>query len=91
MRSIWRYEVKISLMNDAPTDLMLTGDPVQFEALPQSRGIGFWAEHDSDKPEILRRFIIIGTGHPIPENAVYVGTAPRTEHGLVWYLYEVKN
>lgn len=91
MRTMWRYEVKINMVGDdsQPKEVMLTDDPVQFEPLPLSRGVGFWAEHNSDKPERLRKFIIVGTGHPIPEGAVYVGTPPRTEHGLVWHLYEV--
>lgn len=44
---------------------------------------------DDAKPETLRTFVIVGTGHQLPDAAVYVGTAPRTREGLVWHLYEL--
>lgn len=84
-RAVWRYQVSV----DGPETIGLTGDPVAFGALSYSAGIEFWAEHDDAKPEVPRTFVIVGTGHRIPDDAVYVGTAPRTREGLVWHLYEL--
>jgi hypothetical protein len=32
-------------------------------------------------------FRVFGTGHEIPDEYEYLGTAPRTEHNLVWHLF----
>ena len=84
-RVMYRYQVGL----DGPVTIGLTSDPVAVGALAYSAGVEFWAEHDDAKPEIRRAFVIVGTGHRIPDQAVYVGTAPRTPEGLVWHLYEV--
>ena len=84
-RAMYRYQVGL----DGSAEHELTGDPVAFGALAYSAGIEFWAERDDTKPAIVRTFVIIGTGHRIPDGARYVGTAPRTRDGLVWHLYEL--
>jgi hypothetical protein len=85
-RAVWRYQVNL----DGPTTIRLTGDPVAVAVdMPGDAGIEFWAEHDPSKPEVARTFAIVGTGHPIPAGAAYVGTAPRSRYGLVWHLYEL--
>ena len=84
-RSVYRYRVGL----DGPETIGLTSGPVAFGALARSAGIEFWAEHDDTRPELPRTFVIVGTGHPVPEGALYVGTAPRTPEGLVWHLFEL--
>ena len=84
-RSVYRYQVGLG----APVEISLTGNPVAFGALGYSAGIEFWAEHDDALPESARTFTVVGTGHRIPDGAVYVGTAQRTREGLVWHLYEM--
>jgi hypothetical protein len=85
MRAVFRYQVTL----DGPVTIGLTGTPVAFGALGYSAGIEFWAEHDDTLPAVPRTFAIVGTGHPVPDGAAYVGTAPRTREGLVWHLYEI--
>jgi hypothetical protein len=87
MRAVFRYQVSL----DGPETIGLTGNPVAFGALgySYSGGIEFWAEHDDTLPEVPRTFTVVGTGHPVPDGAVYAGTAPRTREGLVWHLYEI--
>jgi hypothetical protein len=84
-RAMYRYQVGL----DGPAEIGLTGDPVAFGTLAFSDGMEFWAEHDDAKPAAVRTFVVVGTGHPVPDGAVYVGTAPRTPEGLVWRLYEI--
>lgn len=84
-RAVHRYEVGL----DGPVEIGLSGNPVAFGALAHSAGIEFWAEHDEALAEVARTFVIVGTGHHVPEGASYVGTAPRTRDGLVWHLYEL--
>ena len=47
-----------------------------------------WAELDDAAPKVRRRFEFFGTGRPIPNGWVYVGTVQ--EGAFVWHLYEVK-
>lgn len=85
MRAVYRYQVGI----DGPEEIGLTSGPLAIGALGDSDGIEFWAEHDDAKAEVSRLFVIVGTGHRIPDGAVYIGSAPRTPEGLVWHLYEL--
>lgn len=86
MRYMTRHEVTLA----GPQDFKLNGEPVAFAPLPQSKGVVFWAEYDTDRPKFTRTFVCVGTGHEIPEGAVYVGTAPASaEHGIVWHLFEL--
>jgi hypothetical protein len=84
-RAMYRYQVGLG----GPVEIVLTGEPVAFGALGDSAGIEFWAEHDDAKPAAARTFVVVGTGHRIPEGAAYVGTAPRAREGIVWHLYEM--
>lgn len=84
-RAVYRYTVGL----DGAEVIGLTSDPVAFGALGYSAGIEFWAEHDEAEPEVPRTFLVVGTGHRIPEGARYVGSAPRTPEGLVWHLVEL--
>lgn len=72
-RRMFRYVVPI---DDRHHEIALTGDPV---AVGQQAfdAVEFWAEH------------IQPHGHPLPPNARWVGTCPRTPDGLVWHLYEM--
>ena len=84
-RVIYRHQVGL----DGSVQIGLTGDPLAFGALGYSAGIEFWAEHDDAKEPRVRTFVVVGTGHRIPDGATYAGTAPRTPDGLVWHLFEV--
>lgn len=48
-----------------------------------------WALVDTDQPEVVRRFEMVGTGHEIKEWPIaYVGTAHL--RALVLHIFEVK-
>lgn len=96
MKSIFRYTVP----HGDPVKLWLGGDPlhvaVSGEYGDPVHGVEFWAE--VDQPHAMgafrgrtrgRTFVVVGTGHPIPDTAKYWGTAPRSPEGLVWHLYEL--
>lgn len=46
----------------------------------------FWAVVDTDAPKSLRTFQIFGTGHPIPEGWVPMGSC--IDGNFVWHLFE---
>lgn len=85
-RHVYRYEIHV---DDMARVLWLTSDPVYIA----SRTIGvveIWAEFDSEEEPKEKKYLIVGTGHIIPDGAKYVGTT-LARHGLVWHLYELDN
>ena len=46
-----------------------------------------WAEVDPEREWLPRAFCVIGTGHPIPNHATYIGTAVGM--AFVWHIYEL--
>lgn len=84
-RSVFRYVVPV---DDQVHEIKLTGKPLAVDNGPREpRDVEFWAEHDDSQPEHAVKFLVVGTGHSVPEGGTYVGTAPRTREGLVWHLY----
>jgi hypothetical protein len=47
--------------------------------------VEFWAVEGGIVPRCFR---VVGTGHPMPEDARYVGTAVTPDGSLVWHLVE---
>jgi hypothetical protein len=84
-RRMYRYVVPV---DDQAHVFTLTGDPVAVAG--SDMAVEFWAEHDPDAGATDRAFQVFGTGHPLPDDATWIGTCPRTMLGLVWHLYEVK-
>lgn len=85
-RRMYRYVVSV---DDQPHVITLTGDPVAVAAIG-AWSVEFWAEHGEPAGRCNRAFQVFGTGQPLPDDARWIGTCPRTETGLVWHLYEVK-
>jgi hypothetical protein len=83
-RRMFRYIVPV---DDQPHAFHLTSNPRAVAANGHAH-VEFWAEHDDD-PGIQRWFQVFGTGHPLPDDARWVGTCTRTALGLVWHLYEM--
>jgi hypothetical protein len=87
-RRVFRYQVPV---DDRPHDLTLTSGPLHVAAAwpPEGPAVELWAEHDSGVPARGRRFLVVGTGQPLPAGARWAGTCERTRGGLVWHLYEL--
>jgi hypothetical protein len=47
-----------------------------------------WYEFADQVNTVDRSFRVYGTGHAIPDDATYVGTALVSSGILVWHLYE---
>lgn len=84
-RKMFRYVVSV---DDEPHTVALSHSPVAVAAIG-AWSVEFWAEHTEGATQVKRSFQVFGTGHPLPDNARWVGTCRRTESGLVWHLYEV--
>lgn len=90
MKSIYKYDVPL----EGATHMIPQGALLQHVAVQyQPDVVSFWATVDTETLIMEeRRFEIVGTGHLIPENGVYVGTAEvKVNNGgsLVWHLIEV--
>lgn len=95
MKSIFRYEV---LVNNKPQRHLIQGDVRKAVAGYRKvdgrtyHVVEFWAETEEPAPDgtaLQRTFQVFGTGHPLPDSAVWRGTCDRTPDGLVWHLYEL--
>lgn len=94
-----RYEVAVS---GRPQTFPIYGDGDPVHVAASRLGVGpsalhiveFWAEADDGDdfrgPFARRTFQVFGTGHPLPDGAVWRGTCDRTPEGLVWHLYELE-
>lgn len=85
MTRILRYEVPV---DDQYHEFDLRGD-VLAVGCRQPTVAEFWATHSDDAPTVTRRFLVVGTGHPMPDNAAHRGTATAPGGHLVWHLLEV--
>jgi hypothetical protein len=85
-RQVFRYVVPV---DDRPHVIHLTNDPLHVANGMTLDEVEFWAERDMDAPEYPAAFQVVGTGHPVPDGARYVGTCPRTREGYVWHLYRL--
>ncbi len=57
----------------------------------QHESICLWALVDQDKAKEMRRIILIGTGHYLPEgDHKFLGTVQELGGDLVWHLFERK-
>ena len=88
-RRMFRYVVPV---DDAAHVIRLSHGPVAAAAVHGTYGdvsVEFWAEHAEGVPEVRRAFQVFGTGHPLPDDAQWVATCPRTPSGLVFHLFEI--
>lgn len=83
MKTIHRYAVPV---DDQAHDIELSG-PIVHVGTKDVRQVDFWALVDVDEPRV-RTFQVFGTGHPIPDEAAYLGTAVASIH-FVWHLFEI--
>ena len=74
--------------HDAPHEFVLTGD-VLAVGCRNVEPMEFWVIELSSTVRRTCRFLVVGTGHPLPPGAKYVGTAVAPGGGLVWHLMEV--
>jgi len=51
--------------------------------------VSVWGETCQTVNNIMLTFSVFGTGHPIPEYYLYVGTAINPRINAVWHVYAV--
>lgn len=83
--SIYRYTVPI----DDQWHLIDAGTPLKVAESEDHRHLEFWAFYFPYQQTPAYEYLVVGTGHPLPEGigtTAYVGTPERTNLGLVWHL-----
>jgi hypothetical protein len=89
VRTVWKYP--LALVADDQTIEMAVGSRI-VHCEEQNRVPTMWAEADTagaatDFEE--RRFVIVGTGHPIPDGfTIYRGACVLDEGAFVFHVYE---
>lgn len=85
-RFICRYEVPV---DDQWHEFEIHSEPLAV-ACRNPRVVEFWAQYDDTIRSVApRRFIVVGTGHRLPERQTrHVGTAIAPGGALVWHLRE---
>lgn len=84
MKTVWKYSLG---PYGGSIDM-----PSGAKALHLAKQDGFiclWVEVDPDTPLMERHFVPVGTGHEVPDGAVYVGTVLLDDDSLVLHFYEV--
>lgn len=87
-RRIFKYPLEVT---DVLNVTMPAGAKILSVAEQDHSGIVLWAEVDISAPKVRRRFVIVGTGHPmlaVPADAVFVGTVQTFGGRLVWHVYD---
>jgi hypothetical protein len=56
----------------------------------QGEGIFLWARVDTERPNVRRHIVVVGTGRACPSTATshYVGTVMMRTLGLVFHVFE---
>ena len=86
MKVIWKYGVPDNGVITMPVGATILQVREQFE------NVCLWALVDPDEQQLeLRRFILFGTGHPIPTGSlVYRGSAHLKGGALVLHVFELQ-
>ncbi len=86
-RTIHRFDVPINegvqtIPVDHPDNVVLVSDSDRIQT-----GVAIWAEVDLDFTPFWLPVQVFGTGHPIPSDAVHLGS--WSSGPFVWHLYAV--
>ena len=82
MKRIYKY--KLPLTDQIRIDLPLLTAFRHLEM--QGDSLCMWAEVDPESPPKERTFYIVGTGHVVPSESTFLGTALCPP--FVWHLYQ---
>ena len=83
--------VTVDMPKDAIVLSIQTQSVVPFPGQPGEQVPTIWAQVNTEADIVVRTFVVIGTGHPLPEKqpVVYWGTVQTGP--FVWHIYEVLN
>lgn len=84
MNTIWKYT-----LSPQNTQVEMPRGSRVLTVAGQNDEICLWAQVDTEAPKHVRKYVIVGTGHSIPEGDMrYVGTAHLYTGQLVLHIFE---
>lgn len=84
MTTIWKATLKATDVQD----IEVPADAELLTARDQHGELCVWFKCNPMNPPTKRRIAIVGTGHPAPEDARYVGTGFLHGGQLVFHVFE---
>lgn len=92
MRRIFKYPLPFTPDEPAALDMPEGAEIVRLGPRGPAHGQArvtptLWALVDDDNPTEPRRFLVVGTGHPLPRGARYVGSWDSAP--FVWHVVEL--
>jgi hypothetical protein len=85
MKVVWKFPLHLSA-GESASRVMPKGSALVRFAI-QDDVPTLWCLCDPEAPKEDRYFIVVGTGHPLPEDCKYIGS---TDHGpFVWHAFEL--
>jgi len=84
MKSVFKYEIPIL---DSSAIMMHDGAIIRHVDNQHER-LCIWAEVDPQNAMSSRTFYVRGTGHELPPNVEYIGTAIFASGALVFHVYQ---
>lgn len=84
MRTMWKYKLELT---DEVQDIQVPHKAVLRLVAMQRGEVALWFEVLSGLPKYTRTYIVRGTGHEVPDGAVYVGTCFCSP--FVWHVFEM--
>lgn len=87
MKTIYKYQL---IIDDIQVVKMPYGSVILTVALQENIPC-IWALVDTDNPQVDRIIKMVGTGHQVDWNAVYIGTFLTLQDRIVFHVFEVSN
>jgi hypothetical protein len=85
VRTVYKYPLPL---RDGPTSIEMPNGALIVDIAAQHGALFLWAEVETALPSNPRTFAVVGTGHEVPEDHVFVRTAHAPP--FVWHVYERK-
>lgn len=87
MKTIYKYAVPF--ITDTPTEVRMPEGAEILDLQIQNRVPTIWALVEPENPTEIRRFNIVGTGWPTPDDCGdYIATAQDDPY--VWHFFEIR-
>ncbi|MCS5479805.1 hypothetical protein NYP18_09045 [Corynebacterium sp. YIM 101645] len=94
VKAIWKFTIPVTDVVEVEMPRNARVLPFVQPARPESlvmRSMHLWAEVYPDAPKIIRRFLVVGTGNPIPDAYPSHWLASVVDPPFVWHVYEASD
>ena len=83
MRTIWKFALEVT---GVPQVFDVPRGAKVVRVAEQNGKVAMWVDVDTKRPVDERTYQIFGTGHTVPEDAIYMGSADMKP--FVWHVFE---